>query len=102
MKETLRKTMDQVLEEECDVEINQDHVNDWHYAKSAEGFKVIEKEFNKACASFNIKGAISSPKSIKYRQMAFDWEDGKRGDYIFIDASHNKMILPYKLFKRLF
>ncbi|HTJ52612.1 MAG TPA: hypothetical protein VL443_24320 [Cyclobacteriaceae bacterium] len=102
-KENLRKTMEQVLENAPEPEINQEHVNDWHTAKSAEAFKTIHRDLSaERIGTFNIRAAISAPKSIKYRQMAIDWEGGNRGDYIFMDASGNKMILPYKLFKRLF
>jgi len=103
-KENNRKTLDQILEEDTEVaEMNPTHVNDWHFAKSAEPFKTIKKELGiEKRAFFNIEAAISSPKSIRYRQMDNDFEIGRKGDYIFVDSSNNKMALPYKLFKRLF
>lgn len=96
--------MEQLLDEDTTIaELNPDHVNDWHFGKSSAPFKAIENEIPiERRAFFNIKAAISSPKSIRYRQMDNDFEIGKKGDYLFIDSSGNKMGLPYKIFKRLF
>jgi len=103
-KDNDRKTMEQILEEDVSVaELNPDHVNDWHFCKSAEPFKTIKRDLAlEKRAFFNIEAAISSPKSIKYRQMDNDFEIGRKGDYLFVDSGNNKMALPYKLFKRLF
>jgi len=105
VKENKRKTMEQILEESegIAVELNENHVNDWHYGKSSAPFKMIDRDLPiERMGCFNITAAISSPKSIKYRQMATDWEGGRKGDYLFFDASGNNMTLPYILFKRLF
>ena len=103
-KENLRKSMDQLLDQDTEVaELNPEHVNDWSFGKSSTPFKTIESEYPlERRAFFNIKAAISSPKSVRYRQMPDDFEIGKKGDYLFVDSSGNKMALPYKLFKRLF
>lgn len=103
-KQNLRKTMEQLLDQETeDVVLNPEHVNDWNYGKTSTPFKTIESEYPlERRAFFNIKAAISSPKSIRYRQMDNDFEIGKKGDYLFIDSTGNKMAIPYKLFKRLF
>jgi hypothetical protein len=102
-KENLRKTMDEILSEDYEAEFNPNHVNDWNNASSSEPFKIIERDYPyEKRPFFNIKGAISSPKSVKFRQMIHPWDDGKSGDYLFVDASGGKMGLPYKLFKRLF
>lgn len=104
-KENKRKTMQQILEESEGLvaELNMDHVNDWHYGNSSVPFKIIQRDLPpERLGNFNITAAISSPKSIKYRQMSYDWEGGKKGDYLFADASNNNMTLPYILFKRLF
>lgn len=98
-----RKTMEEVLEVPTEIEINQKHVEDWHSTTSSEPYKTIQRDLSaERIGAFNIYGAISAPKSIKYRQMNTDWSLGKRGDYLFVDGSGNKMNIPYKLFKRLF
>ena len=99
----LRKTMDQVLEDAPEPEMNKNHVDDWHYATSSSPFKDLARDLKpEKFGCFNITAAITAPKSIKYRQMPVDWDEGKKGDYLFMDRSGNKMTVPYKLFRRLF
>ena len=98
-----RKTLDQVLEENIEYEINPDHVNDWHYCKTSKQFETIKRDFGpERIKFFNISAAISSPKSIRYRQMTSDFDHGKAGDYLFVDKSGGMMGVPYIIFKRLF
>lgn len=97
-----RKTMDQVLEADNGYEINPVHVNDWHHCSSSENFRTIKKTLPDKIGMFNISAAISSPKSIRYRQMGVDFDHGKAGDYLFVDKSGGMMGIPYKIFKRLF
>lgn len=97
-----RKDLDQVLETD-EIEINPNHVNDWNICRSSKPFKMMEMDFPyERRPNFNITAAVTSPKSIKFRQRDNDFEGGKRGDYLFMDKSGGKMILPYKIFKRLF
>lgn len=98
-----RKTMEQVLDINQEYEIHPDHVNDWHYCTSAAVFQAIKKDLGPTrIGMFNISAAISSPKSIRYRQMTSDFDHGKAGDYLFVDKSGGMMGVPYIIFKRLF
>jgi len=102
-KKAEKKTMEELLAEPCEVVINQSHVDDWHPCNSTAPFERLKDLLPyKNTGSFNILGAISSPKSIRYRQRATDFDDGIIGDYTFIDRSGGKMTVPYKLFKLLF
>lgn len=103
MKQNPRKTLEQVLQESIEVEINEAHVNDWTYCHSGIPFKTLLAEYPESKrGNFNITAAITTPKSIKYRQRDIDFEGGKRGDYLFVDRSGGRMSLPLILFKRLF
>lgn len=98
-----RKTLDQILEDPHEIELNQDHVNDWHYCTTPIPFKTILKEYPEhKRGNFNITAAITAPKSIRYRQRDVDFDGGKRGDYLFVDRNGGKMSLPFIIFKRLF
>jgi len=97
-----RKTLDEVLES-TEFELNPSHVSDWHYGYSPEQFLTIKKEVPKErFGKFNIEAAITNPKSIRFRQMASQFDYGKAGDYLFLDMGGGMMGIPYKLFKRLF
>jgi hypothetical protein len=98
----LRKNLYQVLEE-SEIEINPDHVNDWHYCNSGAPFFALQKLFKDlSSGTFNFAAAISSPRSIRYRQRDSDFDGGKRGDYQFVDQNGGKMAIPSKIFKLLF
>lgn len=98
-----RKTLEEVLDIEVEVEINQDHTNDWHWCDNATPFKELLKLLPEdKIFGFNITAAISAPKSIRWRQRDSDFDGGRRGDYLFVDRNGGKMALPYKIFKRLF
>ncbi len=102
-KKAEKKTMEQLLAEPCEVVINQAHVDDWHFCNSSAPFERLKDllPYNNQ-GGFNIMAGISSPKSIRYRQRATDFDDGTIGDYTFADRSGGKMTVPYKLFKLLF
>jgi hypothetical protein len=102
-KKEERKTAEQIVEETGEIEINLDHVNDWHYCKSGEAFTKLKDRLTDANkGTFNMRAAETTPKSIRYRQRAHDFDGGKKGDYLFMDLGGGRMTVPYKIFKSLF
>jgi hypothetical protein len=105
MAKQLRKKLEEVL---SDVpEINQKHVDDFHFCKSAFPFLELERDILKhpgifQMRGFSLKAAQTAPKTIRYRQRDSDWELGKKGDYMLVDNSGGKLCVPFQIFKRLF
>jgi len=102
-KKAEKKTMEQILETPGEVVINQAHVDDWNFCNATAPFDRLKDLLPyKNTGGFNILAAISSPKSIRYRQRAVDFDEGTIGDYTFVDRSGGKMTVPYKIFNLLF
>lgn len=99
---TNRKSLEEVLNGE--IEINQDHVNDWQICVSAYPYQRLEAKMSKIAhgGNFNFQAAKSSPKSIRYRQRDTDFTGGKRGDYLFMDMSGGRIAVPFQIFKSIF
>lgn len=97
-----RKTLDEIMENR-EYELNPNHIGDWTFCSASYPFTIIKRDMpSDRIQKFNIAAAISAPKSIKYRQVNFEFEGGKPGDYMFVDRSGGTMSIPYQLFKRLF
>lgn len=101
----ITKTLDEVLEpkEDDQIEMNAEHLNDWHTCTSGAPFKNYLTKVKEPKGNFNFQAAITSPKSIRFRQRDCDFEPGgKKGDYLFVDQNNGRTAIPYKLFKLLF
>ena len=105
-----RKSNDQVLERDSDPIINEKHINDWTQCVKGDGYKFASlRQRNNKPGSFNYYAAESTPKSVRYRQLSDNGPMSttagdstyERGDYLFIDASGGKVVVPFKLFQLL-
>jgi hypothetical protein len=98
----IRKTLEEVLEN-IEREMIPDHINDWHFCQTAAPFIALKKLYPEdKRGTFNIQAALTSPKSIKYRQRDVKFDGGEAGDYILVDRNGGRMAVDFAIFKRLF